>query len=133
MKTIKQENVSYRYKWLARDEDGELYAYVVKPDKMSAFWVCPPDCDETSVGHIKENDFTRKIKWEDEEPTRIITGNELYHIKISDKKNGFLNMVNGEFVLRDVKQLSTIKTTFTLEEIEQLNPKLVEFAVLVEY
>lgn len=43
------------YEWLARDEDGVLIAYCLKPEKTT---------------RVDENLFTF-IKWEDDEPTNI--------------------------------------------------------------
>lgn len=57
-------------KWLARDKDGELWAYSDKPFKINDAWDGDDYLDMTV--EIEETDETfSHIKWEDEEPTEI--------------------------------------------------------------
>ena len=51
--------------WLARDEDGKLYAHFLIPDKKEDRWVL--DWDFLSV-EIDSSLFP-SVKWEDDEPT----------------------------------------------------------------
>lgn len=52
--------------WVARDEDGSLYMYTDKPQKMRVTWYAPKVC------YMKLYDsLFPEVKWEDEEPKRI--------------------------------------------------------------
>lgn len=58
-------NLPEEYKWIARDRDGDLMVYEVKPEKRSICW----------GGRMTDfemfcvfNHLFRSIKWEDEEP-----------------------------------------------------------------
>ena len=53
--------------WVARDEDGMLYLYLVKPIKYQSKWM--PTSHRFTV--MDEKSFP-KVKWEDEEPTEVI-------------------------------------------------------------
>ena len=54
--------------WLARNEDGGLWAFEHHPTKMIEFWFVREGAFEI----IKETDNRyAHIKWEDEEPTRV--------------------------------------------------------------
>ena len=62
------------YRYLARDEDGELFAYAVKPEKVGNIWtIFVGDCVSVKFGDCEfiRNDDFKEIKWEDEEPTKI--------------------------------------------------------------
>ena len=56
--------------WVARDEDGSLFLYIVKPRKSQSKWM--PD---GSSGLIELIELSREsfpeVKWEDEEPTKV--------------------------------------------------------------
>lgn len=52
--------------WIARDEDGELFCYAVKPYKDSGFWI-----GGNNNIQLPDNWFP-KVKWEDEEPRELI-------------------------------------------------------------
>lgn len=54
------------YEWLARDENGKLFSYIHKPEKLNEFWAA----DGTPPTPIGKDLFTF-IKWEDKEPTNI--------------------------------------------------------------
>lgn len=52
--------------WVARDEDGSLYMYTAKPEKISDNWYAE------KVGYVKIDDsLFPEVKWEDEEPKYI--------------------------------------------------------------
>jgi len=54
------------YKWLAKDQDGELFAYINKPKKLNSVWL-----DEIiAETRIYENLFSF-IEWKDNEPIEI--------------------------------------------------------------
>ena len=58
-------NVLKDYKWLVRDEDGELCIYEERPHKLEIMW----DSDSGSVmGICGFNHLFQSIKWTDEEP-----------------------------------------------------------------
>lgn len=55
------------YKYIARDENGDLLLYIAKPSKGSNIWRSISD-------HHNLYDFRKKfqfVKWEDEKPTSI--------------------------------------------------------------
>ena len=62
------------YRYLARDEDGELFAYAVKPEKVGNIWtIYVGDCVSVKFGDcefIRNDDFP-EVKWTDDEPTEI--------------------------------------------------------------
>ena len=62
-------NVDKEWKWIARDEDGNVCVYSMKPFKVE-------DCmwDDAGTDYIQLNYFNhlfKSIKWEDEEPVFI--------------------------------------------------------------
>ena len=62
------------YHYLARDEDGELFAFAIKPEKQESIWTIYVNGYETfkyGDSEIIEDDNFTEIKWEDGEPTRI--------------------------------------------------------------
>ena len=60
--------IDKKYKWIAKDKDGEVYVYINKPKKEDVSW------DNFSfykpLDIIKDSLFT-EIKWEDEGPIYI--------------------------------------------------------------
>ena len=59
------------YKWIARDEDGELYLYRTEPTKLSSCWLSfniDDGIDDLCDGDV----LFQCIKWEDEKPTKIL-------------------------------------------------------------
>jgi hypothetical protein len=54
------------HEWLARDLNGELFAFGDKPKKMTRVWIT----EFNRAAYIDKHLFTF-IKWEDEEPTKI--------------------------------------------------------------
>ena len=54
------------YKYLARDEDGELFAYSVEPEKDVDIW----NTALNECAFVKDDIFT-EVQWSDNEPTKI--------------------------------------------------------------
>ena len=52
--------------WIARDEDGKLYAYFRHPLKVKSMW--KPLDDHVGAIELECSNFP-SVKWEDEEPT----------------------------------------------------------------
>ena len=50
--------------WLARDENGRLYLYLIKPQKVIGQWI---GSRYVRLGST----FFPEIKWSDEEPTKV--------------------------------------------------------------
>ena len=61
------------YEYLARDEDGELFAYAIDPEKKNGVWAANFDHCE-----IIENDHFPEVKCTDEEPIKIVDLLETY-------------------------------------------------------
>lgn len=69
--------------WLARDEDGELWAYSDRPFKRIDMWDGDDYLDINR--EIEETDDTFKhIKWTDEEPTEIKRGLEAGGVSVEE-------------------------------------------------
>ena len=66
--TIDTNELSTWAKWLARDEDGELWAYEYIPYKNRKSWFASGDIHKVGGDSI----LFGQIKWEDEEPTKIV-------------------------------------------------------------
>jgi len=61
-----------KYKWLARDEDGELWAYTEKPSKIGdVIWDVTEDVEYYSAVIYEEDETYSFIKWESENPMTI--------------------------------------------------------------
>lgn len=61
------ENLDKSYEWIAKDEDGNLYIYELKPYKGSGDW-----CDLKNEQELSAfNHLFQFIKWEDEAPYNI--------------------------------------------------------------
>lgn len=58
--------LEHGFKYLARDESGDLFAYAIEPEKKNYLWTVYFDGCE-----IIENDNFPEVKWSDDEPTRI--------------------------------------------------------------
>lgn len=59
--------VTPKYKYIARDEDGELYVYLEKVTKKGDVWT--DHCGSTNFHAF--NHLFQFVKWEDEEPWSI--------------------------------------------------------------
>lgn len=53
--------------WIARDKDGDLYIFTLRPSKRERFWINPksefielPSC------------LFPEVKWEDKEPRELV-------------------------------------------------------------
>jgi len=58
--------LEHGFKYLARDESGDLFAYTIEPEKKNYLWtVYFDDCE------IIEDDNFPEVKWTDREPTKI--------------------------------------------------------------
>lgn len=55
------------YNYLARDENGDLWVFRVKPEKEDDFWDAKTDYHSVII----ENDSFPEIKWTDDESTNI--------------------------------------------------------------
>ena len=62
-------NIDKRYRWIARDGDGNLFIYVNKPIKRESSWVSEMVFNWCSIWVF--NHLFTFIKWEDEEPYLI--------------------------------------------------------------
>lgn len=54
--------------WIARDKDGESYAYLMRPHKNKSKLSWMPDSDDDYWIKL-DSDLFPSVKWEDEEPT----------------------------------------------------------------
>ena len=89
-KTIAR-NIDWEYKWMARDQDGNLCIYDEKPRKRRSCWCSPDGYDYISYF----NHLFPAIKWEDDEPTLI---RDIYNPPIlNDLERGYLKMVLKPF------------------------------------
>ena len=65
-------NIDTEYKWMARDENGRIYLYSVKPKKaihsVLGQWIISRD---GKFQYLPLNDLFKSIKWSDPEPIRI--------------------------------------------------------------
>lgn len=75
---IFMNHIHNRYKWIARDKHGAICVYTEKPVKSNPccdVWVTDSGYMEMhKLDYLFENIFPN-IKWEDEEPTRIVRRN----------------------------------------------------------
>ena len=89
-KTIAR-NIDREYKWMARDQDGNLCIYDEKPRKRRSCWCSPDGYDYISYF----NHLFPTIKWEDDEPTLI---RDIYNPPIlNDLEREYLKMVLKPF------------------------------------
>lgn len=58
--------------WIARDMNGDLYAYEEKPVMVHEQWIINPSAQKGSseCNFIRENIF-KDVKWDDDEHTEI--------------------------------------------------------------
>lgn len=61
-------NIDKNYKWIARDNDGMLFVFTVKPFKMDYYWKCEDEDEDDAFCVYLFNHLFQSIKWEDEEP-----------------------------------------------------------------
>lgn len=61
-----------KYTWIARDRDGELYAYTSKPVKACSWaWANSEPGDCIKIDKNFENELFLGVKWEDRTPTLL--------------------------------------------------------------
>ena len=71
-KFVLSDLIKEGYKYIARDKDGEFYAYTNKPVKRSTAWFFDKPSDTNSYKNISLVSFIlTDIKWEDENPFNI--------------------------------------------------------------
>ena len=63
------ENTKEKYKYIARDECGDLFLYESKPKKESLYWIGDFFNDDAKVDMFDH--LFQDIKWEDEEPYKF--------------------------------------------------------------
>lgn len=51
--------------WVARDENGDLYAYIERPTKRKTCWNAPSQC------MMLDENLYPEVQWEDEEPKEV--------------------------------------------------------------
>lgn len=69
-----------KYKFVARDEDGKLFAYEVQPKKENTYWECT--CGDCLLLNGKLNTDFPMVKWSDSEPWLI---EDLKKLKVVEK------------------------------------------------
>lgn len=57
--------------WIARDKNGNLWLYVVKPEKGICEWIMPNITGDACIIDTDLDGF-EDIKWEDDEPRELI-------------------------------------------------------------
>lgn len=62
-------NIDNTFKYIARDEDGELFIFERKPIKSDYYWDC--DVFNNCLNLNVFNKLFKSIKWEDDEPWNI--------------------------------------------------------------
>lgn len=88
-KTIAR-NIDWEYRWMARDQDGNLCIYEEKPRKEEDSWYFDGYNRFSYFNHL----FSA-IKWEDEEPTRI---SDIYNPPVlNDTEREYLKTVLKPF------------------------------------
>ena len=79
-----------KYKWLARDKDGDLYAYFSKPFKNKNEWIIDVNVPSD---YIKEKDERFSfIRWLDNNPIKI---SNIGNILALDSKEGYPSWVEN--------------------------------------
>lgn len=58
-------NLNDEWRWVARDSNGTLYTYLLKPIKLDSIWAAPRQ-DFASLRHF--NHLFKSVRWEDDEP-----------------------------------------------------------------
>ena len=62
---------SLKKAWLARDRNGLLWIYSEKPYRSKSKMRWESDSFYECIEDNEETDETRKVKWEDKEPTEV--------------------------------------------------------------
>lgn len=102
-------NIDKKYKWLARDKDGDLYSYENEPFKESDRWFE----FHGSAKEISENDERFDfIRWNDDNPIRIsnignilaIESKEDYHYGNEDNPLG----ISVEEAIKSIRSIDRV-------------------------
>ena len=77
------KSIDKKYKWMAREKNGSLFALSAMPIKKenSGFWYDGEYADFIAVSALFGQELFKSIKWEDDEPTRI---SDIYNPQILD-------------------------------------------------
>lgn len=59
------------YRWLARDKDGKMFAYIVEPDKGKSIWSSHYQSGAVISGAVIIKDTFDFVTWEDEKAVNI--------------------------------------------------------------
>lgn len=70
-------SLNVAYVWIARDRDGELYAYTVKPSKSKDVWSLYEQGGYFKIGDNFIDGLFLSVKWHDRDPVLIPTKREL--------------------------------------------------------
>lgn len=65
------ESLDDKYKWIAKDEAGELMIYEAKPHKKGHVWSIEADSNSSYIDDIFKKELFNFLSWKDEEPTNI--------------------------------------------------------------
>lgn len=87
--------------WVARDEDGSLFLYIVdvKPRKSQSKWM-PDGCSDLIELIELSRELFPEVKWEDEEPTEVsITIKRNEESKIKSALSSFCRIALFVFIL----------------------------------
>ena len=57
-----------KVQWVARDNDGKLFAYTTKPFKSEGYWYSASPGSASRIDNLFTAEFA-SVKWEDKEPT----------------------------------------------------------------
>lgn len=63
------KNIDKRFKWIARDKNGNLFIYCSEPFKSKVMWIPQKHADLTDISCFEH--LFQFIKWKDEEPYLI--------------------------------------------------------------
>ena len=83
-KFVLSDLIKEGYKYIARDKDGEFYAYSNKPTKLEKSWLFIKPSDTNYLKNISLVSFIlADIEWEDVEPF------EIPYVELDDKSKRF--------------------------------------------
>ena len=105
------------YRWIARDEDEELYLYETEPTKLSSCWLSftIDDGIDDGIDDLYDGDVLfQPIKWEDEEPTKIddlIRDYESHQEIVGEK----VKVEIPHFVAKWIEEVKGLTRNFKLE------------------
>ena len=108
-----KERYKNGYRWIARDEDEELYLYEEEPTKLSSCWLSfniDDGIDDLCDGDV----LFQSIKWEDEEPTKIndlISDYEVHQLLVGESEKVVIPL----FVAEWIEEVKGLKRNFKLE------------------